>query len=85
MAGALPCAEHLRACVEQTTLDIGALRLNLTVSVGVAAMAPDIEDEEQLLRRADDALIQAKRTGRNRVCRWRSDMQDSSKGTNAPA
>jgi diguanylate cyclase (GGDEF)-like protein/PAS domain S-box-containing protein len=73
-SGALPCADHLRNCVERTPMEVGPLQLKLTVSVGAATMDADVEDEEQLLRRADDALIHAKRSGRNRVCQWTSDI-----------
>jgi len=39
-----------------------------TVSAGCAAMGPDTETAEQLLRAADVALYMAKRAGRDRVC-----------------
>jgi diguanylate cyclase (GGDEF)-like protein len=41
---------------------------HLTASIGVASCLPDDEDGLQLLRRADDALYQAKREGRHRYC-----------------
>jgi two-component system cell cycle response regulator len=37
------------------------------VSVGVAALSPDIQDGPVLLKAADEALYRAKREGRNRV------------------
>ena len=45
----------------------GAERLDVTVSIGVAASAGADETAESLLKRADEALYQAKRGGRNRV------------------
>lgn len=39
----------------------------LTISVGVAAAGPDGDSVSAMLRRADDALYDAKRAGRNRV------------------
>jgi diguanylate cyclase len=45
--------------------------LAITVSVGIAEAPP--HDLVLLLQRADDALYQAKRAGRNRVCRSRTD------------
>ncbi len=41
--------------------------LPLTVSIGVAAIEGDADSCEVLLKRADDALYEAKREGRNRV------------------
>ncbi len=38
-----------------------------TLSAGAAALAPDMEDCSRALRRADEALYQAKKGGRNRV------------------
>jgi diguanylate cyclase (GGDEF)-like protein len=40
-----------------------------TCSIGLSAMAPDDEDLESVLRRADGAMYDAKRSGRDR---WRS-------------
>ncbi|PSJ47945.1 hypothetical protein C7H85_03840 [Zobellella endophytica] len=40
----------------------------LTVSMGVSAWENEGEDVDLLLKKADDALYEAKRTGRNRVC-----------------
>jgi diguanylate cyclase (GGDEF)-like protein len=40
--------------------------VNFTVSCGLAEFSPD-ETQEELLRRADEALYEAKRTGKNRV------------------
>ena len=38
----------------------------VTVSLGVAAVDPAAEDLDELIRRADHALLQAKQNGRNR-------------------
>lgn len=66
--GAMACAEHLRAQVSGCAAQIGDIRLRVTISVGVAALDGETPDEETLLRRADIALLCAKRMGRDRVC-----------------
>jgi diguanylate cyclase (GGDEF)-like protein len=58
-------AEELRECIAAGLSDAAG---KVTVSIGVAEAQPD-ENQDGLLRRADDALYCAKRNGRNRVCR----------------
>lgn len=66
--GAMTCAEHLRNQVRDCTAQFGGLALRVTISVGVATLDAETPDEETLLRRADIALLCAKRMGRDRVC-----------------
>ncbi|OGQ88624.1 MAG: hypothetical protein A2512_07280 [Deltaproteobacteria bacterium RIFOXYD12_FULL_56_24] len=61
--GGMFLAEQLRACVEEARFPVIG---RITASFGVAAFRP-ADDEEALLRRADDALYRAKGKGRNRV------------------
>lgn len=63
-AGAATVAETLRASVEGMGVRVGEDVLRVTVSVGWATLEGD-EGPEDLLRRADDALYEAKRAGRN--------------------
>ncbi|WP_461209665.1 PAS domain S-box protein [Desulfocurvus sp. DL9XJH121] len=60
-------AERLRAAVEAAALETPAGELRITVSIGVAVLADDVQDVEALLKRADQALYRAKQTGRNKV------------------
>ncbi len=65
--GARHIAERLRRQVAATDLGGAALRLRMTVSVGLASYPDDAEDPEALIKAADDALYAAKRAGRDRV------------------
>jgi diguanylate cyclase (GGDEF)-like protein len=62
-------AERLRHAVASTTgvLDSGE-SAHITVSIGVATAHDDDPDLETLLKRADQALYEAKRSGRDKVC-----------------
>ena len=60
-------AERLRAEVKAMALDDVAPGLCVTVSLGVTQLLPGEDTLEQLLRRADRALYQAKEQGRDRV------------------
>jgi diguanylate cyclase (GGDEF)-like protein len=65
MAGAVEIAERIRTRLAGDAV-IGE---TLTISVGVAQFPADGETPEALLARADAALYQAKRDGRNRIVR----------------
>jgi diguanylate cyclase (GGDEF)-like protein len=61
--------ERLRARVEQEHFDYQGTRLPVTISVGVAALPEaNASVPSELIRDADSALYEAKRSGRNRVC-----------------
>ena len=61
-------SERVRQRVESLTFEFGGKRIPVTVSLGVAGMPhPDIKTPEDLIARADKALYEAKRGGRNRV------------------
>ncbi|MFQ5846389.1 MAG: GAF domain-containing protein [Candidatus Methylomirabilales bacterium] len=57
-------AERLRVAAAEQQWPEGAL----TISLGAAALAPDMARVEDLVRDADRALYQAKAAGRNQVC-----------------
>ena len=59
-------AEQLRATVQECSFDHLGRTIAVTVSLGVAELAPG-ESAEQLYLRADQRLYAAKRAGRNRV------------------
>ena len=74
MEGALGIAEKIRASVEELVISIlGYLDTKLTVSIGVNTQIPAQGSTiEKFIDEADKALYTAKRTGRNKVCRFQS-------------
>jgi diguanylate cyclase (GGDEF)-like protein len=64
---ALVLGERIRSRVESTPLLVDGHLVQLTVSIGVTTAQPGEQDVPGLLKRADAALYQAKRAGRNRV------------------
>jgi two-component system, cell cycle response regulator len=67
-AAAVRFAERVREAVEHHVFRIGDKEIRMTVSAGVAsASAPDLLQPDELIRRADMALYEAKNVGRNRV------------------
>jgi diguanylate cyclase (GGDEF)-like protein len=68
-------AERIRAAVEKSSTQMGKkASVAVTVSIGIASFTPEKETigdaaeiSEQILNRADQALMRAKTTGRNRV------------------
>jgi len=75
---ALATAERLRAAIAMQSLELGGARFTLTVSIGLACLVPG-EDAASLYGRADQALYQAKRAGRNCVLAAVDSFSDSSR------
>lgn len=64
--GAYAIAEKLRTLVENSPVHSGDALIELTISVGVAGRE-HMENLDQLISRADQAMYRAKNAGRNRV------------------
>jgi diguanylate cyclase (GGDEF)-like protein/PAS domain S-box-containing protein len=63
-------AERLRKAVESATISTDRADINITVSLGIAELSSEINNIEQLIDRADLALLEAKNRGRNRIVLW---------------
>jgi len=60
--------ERIRVAIEKARFEWDGKIISVTVSVGVSALRPDEKVPDFMVRRADEALYQAKRTGKNKVC-----------------
>ncbi len=65
---AVQIAERLRQTVARTPFPTLAGEVPITISLGVAELQPGVTSLDVLLQQADQALYQAKQSGRNRVC-----------------
>jgi diguanylate cyclase (GGDEF)-like protein len=66
-ARSLQIAERLHRCVGERPVDLPEATVPVTLSVGVTASGAEPIPAETLLKVADDALLKAKRDGRDRV------------------
>lgn len=64
---AVRIAEDMRVLVATHRFETAGKSLSVTISIGVAALAPEMTRED-LYRLADERLYAAKNAGRNRVC-----------------
>jgi len=64
---AMVIAERLRRLIEGESFAIEETLIKVTISLGVSAVKPKESDFEAAIDRADRALYQAKKGGRNRV------------------
>jgi len=61
-------ANELREKIEAREIILRRQKTHVTVSIGVAAFPKDASGRDDLILKADEALYQAKETGRNKVC-----------------
>lgn len=76
--GAMQVAETLRSEVEQLLLTLAdEIELRFTISLGVSKVAVDEENFDSAMTRADTALYEAKKGGRNQVCLSETDKSEA--------
>lgn len=67
---ALKAAEAVRKTVEFAEFSCSYEGITVTVSIGVAELDSEIKDPEELIARADKALYEAKKQGKNKAFIW---------------
>jgi len=72
-AGALEVASRIRESIASAPLELDSKRVSCTVSIGLASHPADGNSIDAVVARADRAMYQAKRAGRNRVVQFRPD------------
>jgi diguanylate cyclase (GGDEF)-like protein len=65
--GAVALAERLRLAVSDHQAEYEGQAIAITISLGVAERTPQDDSLEPIMRRADTALYEAKKNGRNRT------------------
>ena len=68
----LETGERLRVAVENSTFDVDGNAISSTVSIGVATYPDEVGNVFDLLEKADEALYECKRSGRNTVVSYSS-------------
>jgi hypothetical protein len=68
LVGAVALAERLRVAIESTPVAIAGTVQSVAASLGVAMFDPGMSSASDLMRAADDQLLRARQSGRNRVC-----------------
>ncbi|MGB0936717.1 MAG: GGDEF domain-containing protein [Colwellia sp.] len=60
-------AQRIRQAIEDCETQYQEETINITVSIGISQVEKEDRDFEQTLKRADENLYHAKKSGRNRV------------------
>lgn len=68
---ALLYATKLHTAIENHPFKKGQSSVKVTVSIGIAEYRSDVKFKQQLIERADNALYQAKKDGRNLIRIWK--------------
>ena len=74
--GALEVAENLRSAIEKLKFVLGEQDISVTASFGVVSLDLYNRDFKTMLGHADEALYEAKSSGRNRCVIWKDPKVD---------
>jgi diguanylate cyclase (GGDEF)-like protein len=72
LSGSVEIAERIHARIGAHRFEHEGVILHAGISIGVATFPTDAADALSLFKAADSALYEAKRTGKNRVCTFRT-------------
>jgi diguanylate cyclase (GGDEF)-like protein len=67
---ACAAAERLRQVIADRAITVKENRISITISIGASIAQGEMNGVADLIKQADVALYEAKRSGRNRVCRF---------------
>ncbi|NLG05931.1 MAG: diguanylate cyclase [Clostridia bacterium] len=68
---ALKFATKLHTVIEENEFHLQKKNIKVTVSIGIAEYQSDIKNKQELIERADTAMYQAKKDGRNLIRLWK--------------
>jgi len=72
---ALSISERLRMKIDEKPFIVPEMILHITISIGISWMPGDQAELYQLLDQADEAMYEAKRSGRNQVCVYKENCK----------
>jgi diguanylate cyclase (GGDEF)-like protein len=80
--------ERMRELIENTPFkfrqdESGLISIPIKISSGIAEVPQDADTEDDLIKTADDALYEAKRTGRNRTVLYSDITQEACENSNS--
>lgn len=60
-------SKRIKSVVENSIFKYDDIEINITISIGIASLTSEIDDMDKLIRKADENLYKAKRSGRNYI------------------
>lgn len=73
---AFQVCERLRLNVARSILDLNGQSIPITVSLGISSLMGENDTLEKILQRADQALYNAKQSGRDRTMIWQQPIKE---------
>ena len=60
-------SKRIKSIVENSIFKYDDIEINITISIGIASLSSETDDMDKLIRKADENLYKAKRSGRNYI------------------